>query len=59
MFGEIEMKIDVYFDTTSAFNVQLKDGDISTIKYNRITSCWRTWRFVAQFENPVELHQAL
>ena len=42
MFGEIEMKIDFYFDMTSAFNVQLKDGDISTIKYNRITSCWRT-----------------
>jgi hypothetical protein len=53
------MKIDVYSDMPSAFNVQLKDCDISTRKYNRITSCWRTWRFVAQFEKPIELHQTL
>ena len=56
MFGEIDMKFEVYSGMSSAFNerVQLKDGNISTIKYNRITSCWRTWRFVAQFEKPLE-----
>jgi hypothetical protein len=27
------MKIDVYSDMSSAFKVQLKDGDISTRKY--------------------------
>jgi hypothetical protein len=59
VFEEIEMNIGVYCDMTSAFNVQLKDGDISTRKYNRITRFWRTWRFVAQFEKPIELHQTL
>jgi hypothetical protein len=44
---------------SSALYVQLKDGDIITGKYNRITRYWRTWRFVALFEKPIDLHKAL
>jgi hypothetical protein len=40
--GDIEMKVDVYRDRSSAFNVRglMKSGDISTRKYNRKTCCW-------------------